>query len=212
MAQFLNAAAAEYVLGGTPGGLKPFTVNGIPMTSTNVLSGESAQVWVTPQGQIIIAYQGTTGGTNLLFHPLIAITQIIADTQVIFTDTTPQAFTDSLTFEQRVQAEAAEQGYSTSDIFVTGHSLGGWEAEYVAQQTGLSGIGFESPGINTVVPGNGADSGFVNVETYGDTAAYLRHRSARAAAVHARLRARRGKQAALRLDRDDRRPERRRPR
>jgi hypothetical protein len=173
VSQFLNAAAAEYVLGGTPGGLQPFTVDGKQMTSTNVLSGESAQVWVTPQKQIIIAYQGTTGGTNLLFNPLIAISQAVTDAQVIFTDTTPQAFTDSLTFEQQVESAAAEQGYSTSDIFVTGHSLGGWEAEYVAQQTGLGGIGFESPGINTVVDGNGADSGFVNVETYGDPAAYL---------------------------------------
>ncbi|WP_319433895.1 hypothetical protein [Mycobacterium sp. RTGN5] len=173
VAQFLNAASAEYVLGGTPGGLQPFTVNGVPMRSTNLLSGESAQVWVTPQQQIIIAYQGTTGGTNLLFNPLIAISQLIADTQVIVTHTTPQAFTDSLAFERRVEAAAAEQGYSVDDLFVTGHSLGGWEAEYVAQQAGLSGIGFESPGINTVVAGNGADSGFVNIETYGDPAAYL---------------------------------------
>jgi hypothetical protein len=72
-----------------------------------------------------------------------------------------------------VEAEAAQQGYDKSDIFVTGHSLGGWEAEYVAQQTGVGGIGFESPGINTTVEGNGVHSGFVNVETYGDTAAYL---------------------------------------
>ena len=161
------------MLGGVPGGLQPFTVNGVPMTSTNVLSGESAQVWVTPQQQIIIAYQGTTGGTNLLVDPLIAVSQVVADLQVIFTDTTPQAFTDSLAFERQVEAAAAQQGYSTSDIFVTGHSLGGWEAEYVAQQTGLGGIGFESPGINTTVPGNGAESGFVNIETYGDPVAYL---------------------------------------
>ncbi|WP_367646130.1 hypothetical protein [Mycolicibacterium sp. P1-5] len=173
VAQFLNAAAAEYVLGGVPGGLQQFTVNGVPMTSTNVFSGESAQVWVTPQSQIIIAYQGTTGGTNLLFNPLIAISQIVTDLQIIFTGTTPRAFTDALAFEQRVQDAAALQGYSTSDIFVTGHSLGGWEAEYVAQQTGLGGIGFESPGINTIVAGNGANSGFVNIETYGDPAAYF---------------------------------------
>ena len=171
--QFLDAAAAEYVLGGVPGGLVPFTVNGVQMTSTNLFSGEAAKAWVTPQQQIIIAYQGTTGGTNLLFNPLMAISQIVTDAQIIFTDTTPWAFTDSLTFAQRVQTQAALQGYDADDLFVTGHSLGGWEAEYVAQQTGLGGIGFESPGINTVVPGNGNGSGFVNVETYGDTAAYL---------------------------------------
>ncbi|MDH6195508.1 hypothetical protein M2272_002148 [Mycobacterium frederiksbergense] len=173
VSQFLNAATAEYVLGGTPGGLKPFTVNGKQMQYTNVLSGAAGKAWVTPEGQVIIAYQGTTGGTNLLFNPLIAISQVIADTQVIFTDTTPQAFTDSLFFAQQVRAAALEQGYSKDDIFVTGHSLGGWEAEYVAQQTGMGGIGFESPGLNTKVPGNGANSGFVNIETYGDSAAYF---------------------------------------
>ncbi|WP_308170456.1 hypothetical protein [[Mycobacterium] fortunisiensis] len=173
VAQFLNAATAAYVFGGTPGDLKPFTVDGRQMESTNVLTGMSAKTWVTPDGQIIIAYQGTTGGTNLLHNPLIVISQVVADLQVIFTDTTPQAFTDALVFEQQVEAAAAEQGYRTEDIFVTGHSLGGWEASYVAQQTGLGGIGFESPGLNTTVPGNGNDSGFVNVETYGDAAAYM---------------------------------------
>jgi hypothetical protein len=37
--------------------------------------------------------------------------------------------------------------------FVTGHSLGGWEAEYVAQNTGLAGIGFESLGLSSRAPG-----------------------------------------------------------
>lgn len=173
VSQFLNAATAAYVWGGTPGDLKPFVVDGKQMESTNVLTGMSGKAWVTPDGQIIIAYQGTTGGTNLLHNPLIAISQVVTDTQVIFTDTTPQAFTDAVDFEQEVEAAAIEQGYRKEDIFVTGHSLGGWEAAYVAQQTGVGGIGFESPGLNSTVPGNGADSGFVNVLTYGDTAAYF---------------------------------------
>jgi hypothetical protein len=174
VAQFLNAAAAGYVFGGVPAGMTPFTVNGWPVTSTNILTGESAKVWVTPQNQIIIAYQGTTGGTNLLVNPLIAISQIIADTQGIFSDTTPPAFVDSLTFAKQVQAEAALQGYAPGDVFVTGHSLGGWEAEYVSQYTGLGGIGFESLGLNPGPdPTNGANSLFVNVATYGDPAAYL---------------------------------------
>jgi hypothetical protein len=173
VAQFLNAASAEYVLGGVPAGLKPFTVNGWPMTSTNTLTGESAQVWVTPQNQIIIAYQGTTGGTHLLVNPLIAVSQIVADIQGTSTDTTPAAFDDSLAFARQVQAEAALQGYAPGDIFVTGHSLGGWEAEYVSQYTGLGGIGFESLGLSATSQGNGADSLFVNVATYGDPAAFL---------------------------------------
>ncbi|WP_367619949.1 hypothetical protein [Mycolicibacterium sp. HK-90] len=173
VAQFLNAATAAYVFGGTPGDLKPFVVDGKQMESTNVLTGMSAKAWVTPEGQIIIAYQGTTGGTNLLANPLIAVSQVLTDVQVIFTDTTPQAFTDALAFQQEVEAAAIAQGYRREDIFLTGHSLGGWEASYVAQQTGLGGIAFESPGLNTTVPGNGANSGFVNILTYGDTAAYF---------------------------------------
>ncbi|GJF19731.1 hypothetical protein NGTWS1803_09770 [Mycolicibacterium cyprinidarum] len=170
VAQFLNAAAAGYGLGTTPGGLVPFTVNGFQMSSTNIFTGQVASSWVTPEGQIIIAYQGTTGGTNLLFNPLIAITQLLTDLQVIFTRSTPWAFYDALHFARRVQVAATEQGFGPDDIFVTGHSLGGWEAQYVAQQIGLGGIGFESPGINTIVPGNGASSMFVNIETYGDPA------------------------------------------
>lgn len=174
VSQFLNAAADAYVLGGQPGALKPFTVNGFQMQTFNPLSGAVGKAWVTPEGKIIIAYQGTTGGTNLLFHPLIALSQIFTDMQIIFTNTTPQAFWDSLAFERTVQAAAAQQGYTTDDIYVTGHSLGGWEAQFVAQKTGLGGIGFEGPGLNTSVPGNNsAAQNFVNVETYGDTAAYF---------------------------------------
>lgn len=171
--QFLNASANAYVLGAQPGDLKPFTVNGFQMQTFNPLSGAVGKAWVTPEGQVIVAYQGTTGGTNLLFHPLIALSQIFTDMQVIFTHTTPQAFWDSLAFERKVEAAALEQGYTTDDIFVTGHSLGGWEAQFVAQKTGRGGIGFEGPGLNTSVPGNGVNSNFVNVETYGDTAAYF---------------------------------------
>ena len=170
VAQFLNAAGAAYVLGGTPGGLKPFVVDGFQMSTTNILSGTVGKAWVTPEGQIIIAYQGTTGGSHLLFNPLIVVSQLIADLQVIFTGTTPWAFHDAYDFAQRVRAEAAGQGYADSDIFVTGHSLGGWQAQYVSQRTGLAGIGFEGPGFNTTVPGNGADSLFVNIATYGSTA------------------------------------------
>lgn len=171
--QFLDAATTEYVLGATPGGMVPFTVNGWPLTSLHLETGSDASVWVTPQGQIIIAYSGTTGGTNLLVNPLIAITQIITDLEAGLGSTTPLAFTQALSFAEAVKVQAALQGYSTDDVFVTGHSLGAWQAQYVAQQIGLNGIGFEGPGLNTVVPGNGANSLFVNTATYGDMAGFL---------------------------------------
>ena len=149
VAQFLNAATTEYVLGGVPGGMTPFAVDGWPMTSLHQETGETAKVWVTPQNQIIIAYSGTTGGTNLLFNPLIAISQILTDLQAGFSNTTPKAFDQALDFAKEVQAEAAAQGYAPGDVFVTGHSLGAWEAQYVAQQLNLPGIGFEGPGLSS---------------------------------------------------------------
>ncbi|KAA0114461.1 hypothetical protein [Mycolicibacterium sp. P9-22] len=173
VAQFLNASTAAYGWGTAPGGLVPLTANGFQLTSTNIFSGMSGKAWVTPQGQVIIAYQGTTGGTNLLVNPLITLAQLAADMQVILTGTTPLAFYDALRFARRVQDEAALQGYAADDVFVTGHSLGGWEAQFVAQQTGLAGIGFESPGLNTTVAGNGADSNFVNVAQYGSPVAFM---------------------------------------
>jgi hypothetical protein len=172
VAELLDAATAEYVLGGTPAGLTPFTVNGAPVKYSNPLTGTSAQVWVTPQNQIVIAYSGTTGGTNLLFHPVIALTQTLYDGEAVLTHTNPPGLPDALRFAKTVETEAAQHGYTTDNIFVTGHSLGGWEAEYVAQNAGLGGIGFESLGLDTTVPGNGADSLFVNTSTYGDVASY----------------------------------------
>lgn len=173
VAQFLNASTAAYGWGTTPGGMVPFTVNGVQLHSTNIFSGMSGKAWVTPQGQVIIAYQGTTGGTNLLVNPLITLAQLAADMQVILTGTTPLAFYDAVRFTRRVQEEAAVQGYAAEDVFVTGHSLGGWEAQFVSQRTGLAGIGFESPGMNSKVPGNGADALFVNIANYGSPAAFM---------------------------------------
>lgn len=173
VAQFLDASASAYGLGTTPEGLVPFTVNGFQLASANILSGMAARAWVTADGQVVIAYQGTTGGTNLLFNPLIAGAQLFTDLQVIFTSKTPRAFYDAVRFAERVQAAAEKQGYDAEDIFVTGHSLGGWEAQYVAQQLGLPGVSFEAPGMNTTVPGNGRDSMFVNIITYGDPAGFM---------------------------------------
>ncbi len=164
--QFLNAANSEYVIGGVPAGMHAFTFWGVPVSYTDDLTGCSAQVWVTPQNQLIIAYQGTTGGENIAINPIAALTQIIADIGIYAGSVSP-AESDSLNFANFVIGLAKAEGYSTSNIFVTGHSLGGIEAEYVAQQTGLAGIGFEPTGI-PVSKGEGSGSNFVNVVTYGD--------------------------------------------
>jgi hypothetical protein len=168
VAQFLDASNAEFTLNGTPAGLTPFLINGQQLTATSPISGMSARVWLTDQHQVIIAYQGTTGGANILTNPLAALAQVGADVQVYDQKVAP-AEKDAVTFAQQVVALAAQQGIASNNVFVTGHSLGGIEAEYTAQQTGLGGIGFEPTGIPKSATAVGNGSNFVDVVTYGDS-------------------------------------------
>lgn len=169
VSQLLNAANTEYLLGGTPQGMSAFTVGGQQLSYLNEADGVSAKVWVTSQNQVVIAYQGTTGGLNLLTNPLIALTQIVQDVGIYSKQVTPGE-KDSLAFAKSVIATAAARGITSANVFVTGHSLGGIEAEYVAQQTGLGGIAFESTGIPAAANA-AAGKNFVNVVTYGDPVA-----------------------------------------
>jgi len=170
VSELLNASNAEYFIGNpAPVGMKPFKIFGLPVTYTNTADGVSASVWVTAENQVIIAYQGTSGGENLLVDPGILITQIIDDFDAA-TVTNPPAYTDALNFANYVVGAANAQGYSTANIFVTGHSLGGIEAEYVASQTGLGGIGFEPTGLPAKDIKTQATN-FVNTVEYGDPVA-----------------------------------------
>jgi len=170
VSELLNASNVEYILGNaTPVGMKPFKIFGIPVTYTNVADGVSAKVWITAENQVVIAYQGTSGGENLLEDPGILITQIIDDFDAA-TVANPPAYKDALNFANYVVGAANAQGYSTSNIFLTGHSLGGIEAEYVASQTGMSGIAFESTGL-PVKDIKTQATNFVNTAEYGDPVA-----------------------------------------
>jgi hypothetical protein len=168
ISQFLDASNAEFTLSGTPAGLTPFLVNGRQLAVTNPVSGLSARVWLTPRHQVIIAYQGTTGGANIITNPLAALAQVGADVQIYEQKAAP-AETDAASFAREVVGLAAQQGISASNVFVTGHSLGGIEAEFAAQQTGLPGIGFEPTGIPKSPTAVGNGSNFVDVVTYGDS-------------------------------------------
>ena len=174
--QFLNAANSEYIIDAVPNGMHAFKYFGVPVTPIPTCSTVSRpSVWVTPQNQIIIAYQGTTGGENILLDPAGAAAQIITDVGIFFADSAngvrPAAYADALNFANVVIWFAEEEGYSTSNIFVTGHSLGGIEAAYVAQQTGLGGIGFEPTGLSTKPSAAGTGTNFVNLVTDGDPVA-----------------------------------------
>jgi len=166
VSELLNADNVSYLISGTPVGMKPFTFGGIPISYTNDADGTNARVWITAENQVVIAYQGTDAGTNIITNPGILTPQLIADAISAAGGNSPAEY-DALGFARTVVFLANLEGYSTSSIFVTGHSLGGIEAEYVASQTGLSGIAFAPTGLPasdiTTSGGN-----FVILANYGD--------------------------------------------
>lgn len=154
VSQLLNAANAEYV-SGTPAGLSAFDVNGHQLSLNDTLVGAVGSVWETASDQLIVAFQGTS---NFL--------QVIEDIGV-YAGAVTAADTASLGFVDTVEADAKAAGISTANIFLTGHSLGGIEAEYCAQQTGLGGIAFDPTGVPNAA-GAGSGSNFVDIVTKGD--------------------------------------------
>lgn len=166
---FMNAAYSGYAITGQPLGLSPFLVNGRQLEVVDQASGLSARVWADDNSnKLIIAYAGTTAGdVGLFLDPTQIIGQALADIPT-FAGRTSLAQEQGLQFAQYVAHEAALQGYPTGDIYVTGHSLGGNIAQYVAQQTGLGGIAWSASGIPVAddAPGDGAN--FVSLGRYGD--------------------------------------------
>lgn len=168
--EFLNGAVSEYVLGGTPTGMTPFTVNGTQLSYHDDTNGAVSHVWLTAENQVLISFAGTTGGEHLLTNPLLTAGGLISDLQILGQQVST-AQIQSLAFAKTVITAANAQGYANSQIFVTGHSLGGIEASYVAQQTGLGGIAFEATGIPADPRATGTGANFVSVVTNGDPVA-----------------------------------------
>lgn len=165
--EFLNAANTEYNAFDIPEGLTPFEVDGKALELVDLATGLSARAFTTDDQQLIISYSGTTGGDNLFLNPLQVVGQLAADVEIMGGQVS-QAQTDAVSFAQYVVNEANQQGIATDDIFVTGHSLGATEAEYVSQQTGLGGIAFEGAGIPVDEDAVGDGSNFASVGSYGD--------------------------------------------
>lgn len=165
--EFLQSATSLFTYKGIPDGAKPFIYNNQQLGIVDSATGMAAKVWVTAENQIIIAYQGTGGGATGLTNPITSISQVFQDVGIAAKAVTPGE-KDAVKFAQFVVDQAQKQGYNTNNIFVTGHSLGAIEAEYVAQQTGLGGIAFNSTGIPVSTTTKGDGSNFVNVLQYGD--------------------------------------------
>jgi len=166
--ELLDAAWENYSQSGVAGNLKPFVVDGKQLQITNTADGLVAAAWLTPGKQVVISYEGTLGNTPSGPSPAFLIAQIVDDAGIFYGPSPVVGETAGLAFEKEVAADAASQGISASNIFVTGHSLGATIASYVAENTGDGGIAFESIGIGPAVGTKGNGSNFVSVDTYGD--------------------------------------------
>jgi len=126
--------------------------------SSQLADGFAAVALRTPEGNTVIAYAGTVTGLGTYQKGSEE-----ADGQILG-GSTPQALTDAQSF-----AEQVESANPSSPIYVTGHSLGGAEAESACKALGSDCAGgetFGAPGL----PGNTASgpSTLINVVDYGD--------------------------------------------
>ncbi len=102
--------------------------------------------------EIIIAYRGTDS-------PLDAI---ISDAQLAF-NLTPQQAAPAVEFFEEIAENADNGGYS---ITITGHSLGGALAQYVASLKHVPAVTFNAPGVD--VPSGGTIENIINYVNMND--------------------------------------------
>lgn len=171
VSQLLNASFSMFLRTDVPPeGLQPFVAegdDGKQLEMVDLVSGVYTRVWKTDLDQIIIGYSGVTGGENLFVNPYQVIGQGLSSVGFPSEVVTP-AKEDGVKFAQYVVNEAAKQGIRVDDVFVTGNSLGAAQAAYVAQQTGLGGIAFESVGLPRQDDSVGDGTNFITTNTYGD--------------------------------------------
>ena len=146
--QFFDAAVWTYRHDSLPPLPYLEDADGQPLMRLEAGDGFFAAALVTPAGDVIIAFEGTDlGGIVREEDREFVIAQLRADALIYFGET-PPAFIDAYTFTDTVIRAAAAQGISRDHIFVTGHSLGGGEAEYVSAHFGLGGETFGAPGVS----------------------------------------------------------------
>lgn len=73
-----------------------------------------------------------------------------------------------LHFTGLVYIVAKGEKRSVSDIYVTGHSTGVGEAEYVGRQFGFGGVAFEGAGFPQNSSATGKGTNFISFVNYGD--------------------------------------------
>ena len=122
-------------------------------------NGTTAYAYLDGVGNVIIAYRWdiTQQQENLATATLSG-----------YDPATLPGYADALAFERTVQALAVSQGYAAGRIYLTGFSLGGMQASYVASQTGLPGLIFGASGLPGYDAAARPADNFVNFVEQGD--------------------------------------------
>jgi hypothetical protein len=164
LTDFLNASDATYYYGTVPAGFSPLLV---PSHDTQDDADGFYGAAYKNGSEVIIAFGGTVDNPADAY----GLGSMYADL-LLAAGLTPNALNDAETFATIAIALAEQQGYSPTDIFVTGHSLGGLEAEAVAEneyQNGitLDGATFGAPGLPDYT-NTGTGPNLVDYVDYGD--------------------------------------------
>jgi Ca2+-binding RTX toxin-like protein len=160
-----SQAGTPYVDGPTqlPDGFTYLMSGGAPVIDYNQYTGFYGAALVSATGQVVVAFEGTNVFTA---NTIFTAAQSFDDFCITYGLLAPSYFSADA-FTQTAIADAEAAGYSAADVSLTGHSLGGADAEYVGQQTGLAGTTFGAPGIPTAdTPYGGAN--FVDYVDRGD--------------------------------------------
>ena len=140
-------------------GLSQMTSSAGKPLEVETANGCTAAAFTDGAGHVIVAFQGTTTAQ-----------QSLADVELMGGTSGSQipAFQDALAFTKSVEQAAAAKGIAASNVYVTGHSLGGTLAEYVALQTGLGGASFAGSGVPGYQAAKTVPSNFVSFVAHGD--------------------------------------------
>jgi len=165
--EYISASQATYLrVGSTPisvPGLTPLVgPDGQLVYASDDANGFYAAAYTDSAGNVIIAYEGSLPSQSTSY----GYNSGLADFALL-QQGTPQAFADAAAFANTVLTDAQALGISANQVYVTGHSLGGAEAEAAAETYGLSGATFGAPGI----PGytnSGSQPDLINYVAYGD--------------------------------------------
>ena len=122
-------------------------------------NGCTAAAFIDPSGNVIISFEGTE-----------TVQQSATDAELMGGLPSGQipGFQDALAFTRTVEQAAAAEGIPASNIYITGHSLGGALAEYAASQTGLPGASFAGAGLPGYTAPATPAANFISYIEHGD--------------------------------------------